>query len=97
MLSKKEIVKFILQENLKKKYHLEKLGLFGSFARGEEKKDSDIDIVIEFDNVKNVQELKQGLKNILEKKFKRQVDIARERYLKSYIKTQILSEAVYVE
>lgn len=36
-------------ENVLKKNKVKKAGIFGSYARGEEKKDSDIDILIEFD------------------------------------------------
>jgi hypothetical protein len=32
-----------------KKYRVKKIGLFGSFVRGEQKKNSDIDLVVEFD------------------------------------------------
>ena len=33
---------------LQKKYGVESIGLFGSFIRGEQRKDSDIDILVEF-------------------------------------------------
>ena len=33
---------------LEKRYHIKKMGLFGSVARGEQKGESDIDILVEF-------------------------------------------------
>ena len=56
--------------NILKKYHLSKLTLFGSFARGE--KAEDIDIYIEkYDNYGKLIELKEELEEI----FKKPVDI----------------------
>jgi predicted nucleotidyltransferase len=41
----------ILRNNnaILKKHHISKIGLFGSYARGEEKGTSDIDLLVEFD------------------------------------------------
>ena len=49
-LTSKEIIK-TLKENhaILKKYDVKKIGLFGSYAKGEQKKDSDIDFLVEFD------------------------------------------------
>lgn len=35
--------------NILKKYKVERIGLFGSYARGEQKKQSDIDFLVEFE------------------------------------------------
>jgi predicted nucleotidyltransferase len=45
-----EEIEKIIQENrkeLKEKYGLKKIGVFGSYVRGEQNRDSDIDILIE--------------------------------------------------
>ena len=34
---------------IKERFHVKRIGLFGSFARGEEKDSSDADITVEFD------------------------------------------------
>ncbi len=47
----KEEIKIKLNKNMdamKEKYHIKKMGLFGSVARGEEREKSDIDILVEF-------------------------------------------------
>ncbi|MBE9592159.1 MAG: nucleotidyltransferase domain-containing protein, partial [Proteobacteria bacterium] len=73
-------------------------GLFGSFVHNEQKEDSDIDIIIELeDNTHGIYELKEELRVFFGEQFQRDVDIAREKYLKSYVKAQINNEAVYVE
>jgi predicted nucleotidyltransferase len=68
--------KAIKNENLLKKYNLEKIGVFGSFARGE--KANDIDFYIDLDNynVKNLINLKKDLEKITEK----EVDIMLKKY-----------------
>ena len=43
------VIKNIILNHLKE-YNPVKIGIFGSFARGENKKDSDIDILIKFKN-----------------------------------------------
>jgi hypothetical protein len=99
MNTQKEIVSF-LQDNrglLLEKYHVTKIGLFGSFARNEQKEDSDVDLLIELeDGTKNVYDLKNSLRQFLSISFERSVDIAREKYLKPYAKEQILKDTLYV-
>ena len=46
-MTKKQIITFLKEnkENFYKKYYISKITLFGSYARGENRKDSDIDIL----------------------------------------------------
>jgi len=82
---------------LMRKYHLTKLGVFGSVARGDQSKDSDIDLIVEFDdNVKDLYLVKKQLREEIKKHFNRPVDICREKYIKTRIKEHILSQARYV-
>jgi predicted nucleotidyltransferase len=55
--------KAIKKENILKKYKLEKIGIFGSFARGETANDIDFYVGMETYDLKNI----IGLKNDLEK------------------------------
>jgi predicted nucleotidyltransferase len=68
--------KAIKDENLLKKYNLDKIGVFGSFARGE--KANDIDFYIDNDNysIKNLVNLKNDLEEITQ----REVDIMLKKY-----------------
>ncbi len=94
-----EIMNF-LQSNrnlLLEKYHVTKIGLFGSFARNEQKENSDVDLLIELeDGIQNIYDLKDSLRQFLSSSFNRSVDIAREKYLKPYAKEQILKDTLYV-
>jgi uncharacterized protein len=65
----------ILKYNILEKYHLEKITLFGSFARGEDF--NDIDIFIEnYEDYDKLIELKKELENI----FNKPVDIIIKKY-----------------
>ncbi|HAO23375.1 MAG TPA: hypothetical protein DCQ37_24775 [Desulfobacteraceae bacterium] len=100
MIRKEDISEFIRQNRLwlKEHFHIEKIAIFGSFARNEQTDKSDIDLLIELeDNTPDIHEKKEELRKYFRNKFNRNVDIAREKYLKSYVKHQILHESVYVE
>ena len=88
-----------LKENkdiFKKEFHVSKIGLFGSYARGEATEESDIDLLIEFDGEVNIFETKFMIREFIKKQLGKEVDICREKYLKSYAKDKILSEVIYV-
>lgn len=95
MVDKNYILTFLKEhkEQLQSKYQIEKIGLFGSFARDEATKDSDIDILVDmpssFDNYFN-------LKYFLEDSFKRKVDLGKEKQLRLLIKEHIKNEIIYV-
>ncbi|MFN8450872.1 MAG: nucleotidyltransferase family protein [Anaerolineae bacterium] len=72
-----------------------KLGLFGSFVRGEQTPDSDIDILVtlarpSYDDYCNI-------KFFLEDFFGREVDLVMEDGLKERIRPYVMKEVVYVE
>ena len=83
------------KEANKKKLPMQRLGVFGSFARDTATDDSDIDIVV----VLPKQDLFEliGIKQSLEETFKRRVDIVSYReQMNPFLKSRIDSEAVYV-
>jgi len=80
--------------NILKKNNVKKAGIFGSYARGEQKKDSDIDILIE--PPKNIGFGFAGIAIELEKKLKKKVDLLTYKYISPYIKENILKEEVRI-
>ena len=85
------------KERLKKEYHLTKIGIFGSIARNEQSKKSDIDLIVEFEeNTLDLYTIKLKIKEEIQSKFNLPVDICREKYIKPVFRDQILSEAIYV-
>lgn len=100
MRTREEILEFIKHNKsfLKEKFHITRIALFGSYARGEQNTSSDIDLIVEFEeNTQNLYELKSQLKEYFSSHFGKSVDICREKYIKPSIKKSILSEAIYAE
>ena len=100
MITKETVFEFIYNKKqyLKDHFHIEKIGVFGSFSRNEQSEISDIDLIVEFEeNTPDIYDLKNELRSLFKREFGMNVDIAREKYLKSYAKDQILSEVIYVE
>jgi predicted nucleotidyltransferase len=84
------------KERLSNEYHLTKIGLFGSMARGDFNENSDIDIIVEFEpNTSDLFTLKLRLKQEIQEKFQRQVDICRLKYIKPIFRNQIQSDIIY--
>ena len=79
-------------ENLLKKYNLEKIGVFGSFARGEKANDIDFYIDIDNYNVKNLIQLKEDLEKITEKS----VDIMLKKYANPIVLHRARKDMKYV-
>jgi len=73
------------------RYEVKKAAVFGSFVRGEQKENSDIDILIEFKGKKSLLDL-AGLKIELEDALKRKVDVLTYNSLHPLLKDRILKE-----
>lgn len=85
------------KERFMKKYHLTLIGVSGSFARGEQKSSSDIDLLIDFEpDTEDLYSLKIKLKDEVQYVFNRKVDLCRIKYIKPIFLDQILSDAKYV-
>ena len=85
------------KQYISQKYNLKRLGIFGSYARGEQTPDSDLDLLVEFeDHTSNLTEKKELLRRDIQSVFHIHVDICREKYIKPIFRKQILSDAVYV-
>lgn len=83
------------KEELRKEYNTSELGIFGSYSRGEQKKTSDIDILVDFskspDLLKFI-ELERKLENLLGCK----VDLVRKPAVRNELKKVILSEVIRI-
>ncbi len=98
MLTKTEILLFLSKNKayLHKQFCVEKIGLFGSFARDEANEKSDIDFLVEIDAPLEVyKETKEALHNYLKSAFGREVDLANPKSLKPHYKERILKQALY--
>ncbi len=75
------------------KNDVDKAGIFGSFARGEAREDSDIDIQVQFKSRKSLFDLAR-LELELEKESKRKVEVITYSSINPLIKERILKEEV---
>jgi predicted nucleotidyltransferase len=95
-MTKEIILNFlkIHKNELRKKYGLEKIGLFGSYARGTENENSDIDLAIVTE--KKDFFIRDDLKDFLEENFKLPVDIGYLDSFRDFYKSKIEKEIIYV-
>ena len=77
-----------------KKNGVVKAGIFGSYARGEQKKKSDVDMLVKPPKGMGLEFI--GLQLELEKKLGKKVDLVTYRSLSPYLKKYILSDEVRI-
>jgi len=85
----------ILEQNCKaiRSYGVRRLGLFGSYARGEATEASDLDFVVEFETKSF--DAYMNLKEFLEELFGCRVDLVLADAIKPRLRATILEEAVH--
>jgi predicted nucleotidyltransferase len=90
-------IKKILKKNkpyLKKKYFISELGIFGSFSRGNPKRNSDIDLLVSLKKPLGFEFV--DLADELEILLNHKVDLVSKDAIKKRIFDQILNEIIYV-
>jgi hypothetical protein len=80
--------------NILKKYKIKKAGIFGSYARGDYKKNSDIDILIEPSKTMGLEFVGMNLE--LEDKLKKKVDLVTYKTIHPLIREQILQDEIKI-
>ena len=84
-----------LKEILIQKYHISEIGIFGSYIRNEQDKDSDLDILVEFAEIPSLLKF-INLKNYLTNYLEIKVDLVHKSGLKPKIGERILTEVIYL-
>jgi len=74
-----------------------RLGVFGSFARGEAKNDSDVDVLVTFRPQARTFDNLYAVGEALEEAFHRKIDLVTSDALSPYIAPHILREIKYVD
>ncbi len=82
-----------LKDEVRRKYKAEIQGIFGSYSRGEEKENSDIDVLVKFLEGATLFDL-SGLGYFLEQKLQRKVDVVSQRSLREEIKSYVYQDLV---
>jgi uncharacterized protein len=82
---------------LRTQFGVSRIGIFGSFARGEEIRTSDVDVVVDF--APGYATLKNfvGLAEHLEALFQRKVDLITSEGIDKYIRPRVEAEVIWVE
>lgn len=93
----REDVLRLLQENKKtiRGFGVSSLVLFGSYARNEQTKNSDIDLLVEFVPKEYSIDNHLGLLYFLEDLFKKKVDLVKKHMVREELKEEILGGVLY--
>ncbi len=97
-MAKLDKIKKIINEHrqeLKEKYKITEIGIFGSYVRGEQKRRSDIDMLVEFGEPVSLLDL-VGAENYLKKILKMKVDLVPKEDVRPELKEIILKETVLI-
>jgi len=84
-----------LKPILRRRFKVETIDIFGSYARGEQTEKSDLDILVTYSEMVDLL-LVAELRRYLRRKLHMKVDVISKKYLNMYIKDQVLQEAIPV-
>jgi predicted nucleotidyltransferase len=82
-----------LEQEARERYRAEIVGVFGSYARGELRRRSDIDVLVRFLDGASLFDLVR-LADMLEERLRCKVDVVSERGIRPELRERILSEVV---
>lgn len=95
--NKEEIFDFFTRHRSEiREFRVKKLGLFGSFVRDEQKEESDVDLLVEYEKGYKTIDNFLGLIDYLEKSLGRTVELITNDSISKYLKPHIEKEIEYV-
>ena len=83
--------------DLRADFGVKRIGIFGSFARGEQKRTSDVDVLVEFAHGKATFDNFMQLAFYLEDLFSRKVDLLTVKGIDRYIRSRVEREVIWIE
>jgi predicted nucleotidyltransferase len=84
-----------LKPTLKKRFKVETIDIFGSYAKGEQTEKSDVDVLVTYSEGADLL-LVAGLRHYLRRKLHVKVDVVSKKFLNPTIKDQVLKESIPV-
>ncbi len=93
-----EEIKTLLKKQkpaIRERYSVRKIGIFGSYVRGEQNKKSDLDILVEFERPISLLKL-VNLENFLADSIGIKVDVVTKEDIRHELKERILGDVVYI-
>jgi hypothetical protein len=96
-MTKEDIKKVLIRnKRILKKYKVNKIGIFGSYATGKTKKKSDVDLLVEFEDMIDLFDFVH-LNDEIQQILKNRVDLVTPDTIKPDIKPKILKEVEWIE
>jgi hypothetical protein len=86
---------YLLKPELRKRYGVSDLGIFGSYVRGEQKPDSDVDVYVDYVETPSLLDI-VGLENYLSDELKEKVDLVPRECIRPELEKYILPEVVRI-
>ena len=98
MKSRDEVLKILTSQksSLLEAYQITRLGIFSSYARCQQTDDSDIDVLVEYENAPTLYKIIE-LRDYLSELFSVKVDVVTKNGLKERIRERVLAEVIYLE
>jgi predicted nucleotidyltransferase len=96
-MTRDQILDFLKQhkQEMHDRFGVIKIGLFGSYARGDAREDSDIDIAVELEGVRLFRKF-FALESFLKSNLQKDIDLGIESTLKSIVRERVAKEIQYV-
>ena len=92
-----DIIRKIMQNEIEiRNFGVRRLGVFGSFVKGNNTENSDVDILVSFEDVPKIAKAYFGLKFYLEDLLNMEVDLCRDKDIRIELKDEIMKSVKYV-
>jgi predicted nucleotidyltransferase len=85
-----------IRPTLQKRFNVNTIEIFGSYARNQASEKSDVDLLITYSTINYDHSTVYALKKYLRRKLGLKVDVISKEFLNPHIKDQVLKEAVPV-
>jgi predicted nucleotidyltransferase len=97
VMTREQILDFLRQnkQEMHDRFGVTKIGLFGSYARGEAREDSDVDIAVELEGDRLFRKF-FALEDFLKTSLQKEIDLGIESSLKPLARVRINKEICYV-
>lgn len=83
------------KELFRQKYRITEIGIFGSYARGEQTESSDVDVLVDYEQAPTLLKLVE-LRDDLSRLMGVKVDVVTKKGLKPRIRDRVLAEVIYL-
>ena len=84
------------REELRERFNVKGIGIFGSVARGESKRRSDVDVLVEYEKIPDLLEF-INLERYLESIFQQKVDLVERGGIRKELRDRILREVQTIQ